>query len=74
MRVELINHPTHSPEQVREIISEAVEIADTQMARGVSREAIFVEACRLLGQRITGAGAAPDAVDLIAAGIVRNGA
>lgn len=74
MRVELINHPVHGADQAQTIIETAGRIAADAAIPDDLRPQAFSEACRLLGARITGAIPAPDAADLIAAGLVRNGA
>lgn len=52
--VQIVHGIVHSPEQVREIIREAIDVADEATAPPDLWPDVFREACRLLGAR-TGA-------------------
>lgn len=53
----------HTPEQAREIVAEALKIADETDHPVIPPRAVFEEACKLLGQRWTFA-AQPQAIPL----------
>lgn len=63
MNVQITHVIVHSPEQVREIISQATEIADEMYEDGHRWQPTFIQACQLLGQRYTFA-AAPQSIPL----------
>ena len=46
-----IESPNHTPEQVREIIREAIKIADGLDLQGHKWQPVFIQACQLLGQK-----------------------
>jgi hypothetical protein len=46
-----VEHRIHTPEQVREIVAGALEIAEGERVPGELREAVFVAACGLLAQK-----------------------
>lgn len=49
-----VNHViVHTPEQVAEILSAAIQAADQLTQDGVRWEAVFAQACQLLGARHT---------------------
>ena len=51
IQMQKIESPNHSPEQVREIIRKAVEIADELDLQGHNWQPVFIQACQLLGQK-----------------------
>lgn len=51
--VQITHVVVHEPQQVREIIREALAIADEQDVDVLERQMIFGQACKLLGQRYT---------------------
>lgn len=63
MNINAVHIIVHTPEQVRGIVSDARDIANETDATGSEWEAIFREACHLLGQRYTVA-SMPEPVDL----------
>lgn len=53
MNVQAVHAVIHTPSAVQQIIADAVLIAAAYEEDGITREDVFVEACRLLGQRAT---------------------
>lgn len=53
MNVQVTHVVVHTPEQAREIVRQAMSIADDCDADSRAWDAVFREACRLLGQRHT---------------------
>lgn len=53
MNVQITHIIVHTPEQVREIVTEAQKIASELAVADTDRELVFRESCRLLGQRFT---------------------
>jgi hypothetical protein len=74
VNVQVTHVVVHTPEQVREIIREACDIANTTELEDDDWQTAFTAACRLLGQRHTIA-MAPESVPLALpmVGIGRNG-
>lgn len=74
MNVQVTAVRIHEPAQVREIVREALAIADELERGGVTAEAIFNQACVLLGARATvAAPPAPVAVPDPMARLLRGG-
>jgi hypothetical protein len=53
VNVQITHVIVHTPEQVRGIVVEALAIADEHASDTVRWEAVFAQACQLLGQRFT---------------------
>lgn len=53
MQIQVTHVVVHTPETVREIIAEAMKIADERLPEGGSWQTVFGKACDLLGQRFT---------------------
>lgn len=53
MNVQVTHVIVHSPEQTREILREALSIAEDLSCNETEWAAIFTQSCQLLGQRYT---------------------
>lgn len=51
MNVTFAHSPLHTPEQVQDIIRQAVEIANGFDLQGHRWQPVFIQACQLLGAR-----------------------
>lgn len=51
MQLQLVSAPVHTPDQAREIIAQAMEIAQPHEGNTIKWTQVFNQACSLLGQR-----------------------
>jgi hypothetical protein len=65
VNIQITHVIVHTPEQVRDIVRDALAIADEQECDALERQMIFGHACTLLGQRYAFAAAPQQApIDL----------